>query len=71
MSSFWALPCVGCVLLSESGVSMKLRYRPQNVPVNRMFWWHKPQKYPSLRKQRNLIRYKRCFKVERFFQLVK
>ena len=51
----WALPSIGRVLISKGGVSMKLRRRPQNVPVVRMFWWHDPRKCPSFRKQNEFI----------------
>ena len=51
----WALPGIGRVLLSKSGVSMKLRRRPQNVPIVRMFWWHKTQKCPPFVKQTDFV----------------
>ena len=47
----WALPGIGRVLISKGGVSMKLKRRPQDVPVVRMFWWHDPQKCPPFGKQ--------------------
>ncbi len=51
----WALPGIGRVLISKSGVSMKLRRRLQNVPVVRMFWWHKPQKCPPFIKHTEFV----------------
>ena len=51
----WALPGIGKVLISKGGISMRFRRRPQDVPVVRMLWWHKPQKCPSFVKQNEWI----------------
>lgn len=51
----WALPGIGRVLISKGGISMKLKRRPQSVPIMRMLWWQKQQKCPPFIKQTEFV----------------
>ena len=50
----WAIPGIGKVIISFSGISLSLKTRPQGVPVVRMLWWHQPKSCPSFRSKKEL-----------------